>query len=168
VFPLRLRKADVAFLPVVFIVSFLEGHMLRCATKRQLRFLEYKYQELVNSGFVTFSRLTPSKVPKRAGVYVITAKFGANEQPYYVGRTKNLQQRLYNNHLMGSRTNARLKKHLVDGGECGNHGSAKQFLRKFFRVRWILQEGHRERGAVEGYVTGVLFPKYGIYEDEEH
>jgi hypothetical protein len=50
--------------------------------------------ELVNSGFVMFSRLAPSKGPKRAGVYVITAKFGVNEQPYYVGRTKNLQQRL--------------------------------------------------------------------------
>jgi len=72
---------------------------------------------------------------------VITAKLGNMEFPYYVGRTKNLRRRLYNNHLMGPATNARLKKHLVAGGECADMKSAKQFLKDTCSVRWILQDG---------------------------
>ena len=139
--------------------------MLRKATKKQRKFLQKRYSDLLASKAVPFSTLTPSKVPERAGVYVITAKRGSTEKPYYVGRTKNLRQRLYNNHLMGTATNARLKKHLVDARECPNMAAAKRFIMRACWVRWIFQERHRERGAIEGFVTGLLFPKYGIYEE---
>lgn len=139
--------------------------MLRRTTAKQTQFLHRRFKELVAVDPVPFATLTPSKVPKEPGIYVITAKKGALEQAYYVGRTKNLQQRLYNNHLMGPASNARLKKHLCDGGECEDMVTAKAFLRGTCWVRWIVQEGHRERGAIEGYVTGLLFPKYGIYEE---
>jgi hypothetical protein len=139
--------------------------MLRHATARQLKFLRKRLKDLLGAEPVQFSDLTPSKVKEAAGVYLITAKRHGIEYAYYVGRTKNLQQRLYNNHLMGPASNARLKKHLVDGGECDDMLGAKRFLREKCIVRWILQNGHRERGAVEGYVTGILFPKYGIYEE---
>ena len=139
--------------------------MIQGATKKQEDFLRKKYEELISAQFIKFSELTPSKVPIAEGVYVITKKYGSRELPYYVGRTKNLRQRLYNNHLMGPPSNARLKKHLVAHEECSNHAEAKAFLRKKCRVRWILQKGFKERGAIEGYVTGLLFPKYGIYEE---
>jgi hypothetical protein len=145
--------------------SPLEHVMLRRTTSAQLKFLRKRFKELLAATPLPFSSLTPSKVPIASGVYVITAKLGNMEFPYYVGRTKNLRRRLYNNHLMGPATNARLKKHLVAGGECADMKSAKQFLKDTCSVRWILQDGHRERGAVEGYATGLLFPKYGIYEE---
>jgi GIY-YIG catalytic domain len=139
--------------------------MLHHATAKQLKFLRERLKTLLAAEPLRFSDLTPKKVPANSGVYVITAERRGIEYPYYVGRTKNLQQRLYNNHLMGPASNARLKKHLVDGGECIDMLGAKRLLREMCLVRWILQDGHRERGAVEGYVTGVLFPKYGIYEE---
>jgi len=139
--------------------------MIRRRTKTQLKFLRKRLRELVAATPLSFSELTPSKVPMAAGVYVITARRGNVHVPYYVGRTKNLRQRLYNNHLMGPATNARLKKHLVSGGECATMSTAKLFLKAICWVRWIHQDGHRERGAIEGFVTGVLFPKYGIYEE---
>jgi hypothetical protein len=139
--------------------------MLLRATTKQLKFLDLRFKDLASAMPLDFAVLTPSKVPQEPGVYVITVKRGRVEYPYYVGRSKNLQQRLYNNHLMGPATNARLKKHLCDGGECPDMASAKSFLRRVCAVRWIVQSGHRERGAVEGYVTGMLFPKYGIYEE---
>lgn len=139
--------------------------MIQGATKKQAKFLQQKYNALVSAQFLDFSNLTPSKVPVAGGVYVITKKSGSREMPYYVGRTKNLQQRLYNNHLMGPPSNARLKKHLVAHGECTDHCAAKVFLKEKCRVRWVLQKGFRERGAIEGYITGLLFPKYGICEE---
>jgi len=139
--------------------------VLKHATKTQLAFLQNRFDALLASEAIPFSALTPSRVPKSEGVYVISAITNKVEIPYYVGRTRNLCQRLYTNHLMGSAAGARLKKHLVSSGECADMSAAKAFLREHCRVRWIEQCGHRERGAIEGYCTGLLFPKYGIYEE---
>lgn len=139
--------------------------MLRRISAAQLKFLEVRFNELVNATPLPFSALTPSKLPEEPGVYVITAQVAEEEHPYYVGRTKNLRQRLYTNHLMGALSNARLKKHLITSGECADSSAAKQFIRTNCSVRWVQQVGHRERGAIEGYVTGLLFPKHGIYEE---
>ncbi|MFN0184954.1 MAG: hypothetical protein ACKVQR_14160 [Aquabacterium sp.] len=127
--------------------------------------MQQRFRDLLQAPPVHFNALTPSKVPEAEGVYVISAMKEGREFPYYVGRTKNLRQRLYTNHLMGSPAGARLKKHLVQAGECVDMAAAKAFLRAYCLVRWIEQAGHRERGAVEGYCTGLLFPKYGIYEE---
>ncbi len=43
--------------------------------------------------------------------------------------------------------------------------SAKGFIRSACIARWIEEADIRKRGAIEGYVTGLLFPKYGIYEE---
>ena len=140
--------------------------MLRNITESQLCFLVPRLETLVSAAPLDFLSLVPSKLPECAGVYLITAGSICEEHPYYVGRTKNLRRRLYTNHLMGPRSNARLKHHLIGSGECADLLSAKHFIRTNCFVRWIEQEGFRERGAIEGYVKAVLFPKHGI--DEEH
>ena len=131
----------------------------------QLQFLQGRFDSLLLASPLAFSEMTPSKIPNRPGVYLITAELSGREDPYYVGRTKNLRQRLYNNHLMGPFSNARLKHCLVSTQECEDIAAAKAFLRTCCSVRWIEQNGHRERGAIEGYATGLLFPKHGIYEE---
>jgi hypothetical protein len=130
-----------------------------------LDFLQKSYYRLLSATPVPFLKLTPSVVPTIPGVYVITAVIDGKQIPYYVGRSKNLQQRLYNNHLMGPLSNARLKKYLINFGECATLGEAKTFIKTYCWVRWIEEPDIRVRGAIEGYVTGVLFPKYGIYEE---
>jgi hypothetical protein len=139
--------------------------MLRTVTESQLQLLTARLEELLCAEPRPFAELKPSALPERPGVYVITALLDGVEHAYYVGRTKNLRNRLYRQHLMGPLANARLKKYLIACGECAGLPEAKQFLREFCSVRWIEQEGFRERGAVEGYATAMLFPRHGIYEE---
>lgn len=129
------------------------------------KFVDEAFHRLMNAESLPFSRMTPSKVPNKGGVYLITAQLNGSERAYYVGRSKNLRRRLYTNHLMGPLTNARLKKYLINSGECSDIAEAKKFLQKYCLARWIEEVDIRKRGAIEGYVTGLLFPKHGIYEE---
>lgn len=127
--------------------------------------LNQKFDSLMSQKLLSFKEMTPSKLPTEPGVYLISMSQNGNEVALYVGRTKNLQQRLYNNHLMGGLGNARLKKYLINDPKLrsiSNKQLAKEYIRKRCYVRWIFEKDYRKRGAYEGYLTGVLFPKYGI------
>lgn len=139
--------------------------MIRPAPSSWQRFVDRSFKELVSQEPLAFRDMKPSKVPADEGVYIITAVIGRREIPYYVGRSKNLRQRLYNNHLMGSLTNARLKKYLIASGECSDKKAAKKFIQQKCLARWLIESDIRKRGAIEGFVTGLLFPRHGIYEE---
>lgn len=66
---------------------------------------------------------------------------------------------------MGSVANARLKRYLIGSGECRGVADAKEFIKNYCYVRWIEENDSRRRGAIEGYAVGLLFPKYGIYQE---
>src|SRR4030042_979949 len=102
-----------------------------------------------------FENMKPSDLPEQSGVYLITVR----KKPYYIGRTKNLQQRLYNNHLMGPLANARLQKYLIEAGECADRQAAKQFPRAHASVRWLEEPAMRPRSFLECYFTAMLEPK---------
>src|SRR5512135_2117800 len=139
--------------------------MIRRPPANWRAFVDKSFRRLTVQEPLTFAEMVPSKLPKVGGVYLITARLRGREIPYYVGRSKNLRRRLYTNHLMGPLANARLKKYLINSGECSGLAEAKKFLRKNCLVRWIEVADIRKRGAIEGYVTGLLFPKHGIYEE---
>ena len=139
--------------------------MIRKQNQEWLDYLSKALKQLTNEVPLSFAKMTPSEIPKEAGVYLISIKSKNSEIPYYVGRSRNIRRRLYRNHLMGSLTNARLKKYLINSGECKNSTEAKKFIRENCFARWFLENDTRKRGAVEGYVTGIVFPKYGIYEE---
>ncbi|NHI01999.1 hypothetical protein OJHNALOF_03053 [Oceanimonas sp. MB9] len=40
--------------------------------------------------------------------------------------------------------------------------AAKEFLRQNCSIQWVFEDEYRNRGALEGFFTSVLFPKYGI------
>lgn len=126
-----------------------------------LKFLEVSLKSILVSPGLAFENLKPSDLPKTAGVYLITIR----DKPYYVGRAKNLQNRIHRNHLMGNTKASSFKNALIKSGECVSLQTAKQFLRRNAAVRWIEEENMRNRGALEGYFTGILFPKYGITEE---
>ena len=131
-------------------------------------FLNSSLKELLKMKPMQFSIITPSILPNIAGVYLITEAVENTENALYVGRTKNLRQRLYTNHLMGSTSNARLKKYIVhdENHSCfGDVKKAKEYIREFCQVRWVFQDDTRIRGAIEGYFTAKFFPKYGIAEE---
>jgi hypothetical protein len=66
---------------------------------------------------------------------------------------------------MGRPTSARLKHYLIAAGECTDTDAAKAFIRSCCWLRCLPVEGFRERAALEGFITAILFPKYGIYEE---
>ena len=71
---------------------------------------------------------------------------------------------------MGNTSNARLKKYITEDvlHTCfGSKKNAKEYIRNNCHVRWILEDDLSRRGcgALEGYFTARLFPKYGIYEE---
>ena len=134
-------------------------------SKSWLQYLQASYESLIKIGAIPFSELVPSNIPDAGGVYLITANIDGKEVPYYVGRSKRLKRRIYTNHLMGPVENARLKRYLISSGECRDVQDAKSFIKKHCSVRWIEEDDIRKRGAIEGYITGLLYPKYGIYEE---
>lgn len=139
--------------------------MIKKQNKEWFSYLSKALKQLTQGRSLHFKDIKPSILPEKSGVYLISVNKNNNEEPYYIGRTKNIKQRLYYNHLMGRTTNAHLKRYLVSQKECKNPEEAKQFIRKYCSVRWFSEIDHRKRGAVEGYVTGIIFPKYGIYEE---
>lgn len=131
--------------------------------------LNSKLYELLTAEKVDFKTLKPSYIVETGGVYIITdSRNPLNEIPYYIGRTKNLRQRIYRNHLMGDLSNARLKKYLVNDPvlkEITDKHSAKLFIKENCSVRWITEEDFKQRGYFEGYFTGMLKPQFGVYEE---
>ena len=125
--------------------------------------LKARLEELLQQKDIEFSRMKPSKLPEKAGVYVIS---DSCDMPLYIGRTKNLKQRLYYNHLMGHLSNACLKKYLIDARVVKDKEEAKEFIFQNCKVRWIFEEDYRMRGFLEGYFTGIFAPDFGI--DLEH
>jgi len=124
--------------------------------------LKSKLNDLLAANSVSYLNLTENKLPKAGGVYLISAKINGKVLPYYVGRASKLARRLYTNHLMGNQSTARLKKYMVESGEAATMEDAKEFLRQNCSIQWVLEGEYRNRGALEGFFTSVLFPKYGI------
>jgi hypothetical protein len=118
--------------------------MLRTVMQSQMDFLNSRLDDLLCAKPMRFADITPSVLPERPGVYVISALLEGSEHSYYVGRTKNIRHRLYSQHLMGPLANARLKKYLIACGECSDLAEAKKFIRDFCSARWIEQEGFRD------------------------
>lgn len=128
----------------------------------RIKNLKSKLDDLLAANPVPYLNLTESQLPEGGGVYLISAKVSGEVIPYYVGRTSNLARRLYTNHLMGNKSTARLKKYMVESGEAATMKDAKEFLRQNCSIQWVLEDEYRGRGALEGFFTSVLFPKYGI------
>ena len=98
---------------------------------------------LLNSPRYDFSNLVPSKLEN--GLAVVYAIFDKqDDSTLYVGRTKNLRQRLYNNHLMGQ--------------------AAKQYLIDNCYFQYIPEPDIRQRGQIEGLLGYLLNVRY-IHEE---
>lgn len=113
-----------------------------------------------------FADLKPSDLED--GLPVVYSIFDKNTgETLYVGRTKNLRQRLYNNHLMGPKTNARLKKYLVEDptvADITTMTEAKQYLRESCCFQYIAEPDVIRRGQIEGLLSYLLNVRY-IHEE---
>ena len=121
---------------------------------------------LLNSKQYSFADLKPRDLLD--GLAVIYAIFDKDTgETLYVGRTKNLRQRLYTNHLMGPKSNARLKKYLTEDPnvpEIQTMEQAKKYLRERCCFQYIPEPDMRSRGQIEGLLSFLLDVRY-IHEE---
>ena len=113
-----------------------------------------------------FKELKPSLLPDQlAAVYAITDT--STGEVLYVGRTKNVRRRLYTNHLMGPKTNARLKKYLVEDPnqpQITDMLVAKEYLKANCYAQYVPEEDMVKRGQIEGLLSYMLNVRY-IHEE---
>lgn len=117
---------------------------------------------------ISYNNIRYSTLPQQKGIYIISEMLEGVELVLYIGRSKNLRNRIYTNHLHGSITNARLKKYIINDSThiCfENLAMSKKYIKEKCYVRWLFEDDFRKRGALEGYFTAMLFPKYGIAEE---
>ena len=118
-------------------------------------------ERFLDSKRILFAELKPSDLPERPGVYAIFRR--DTEENLYVGRTKNLRQRLYTNHLHGPITNARLKKYLIeDNGEpeVKDLDVAKKYLKDYCYLQFVVEEDIMKRGRLEGLLSYLFHVRY--------
>lgn len=134
--------------------------------QQRLMDAEYIVAKILNAPKFYFKDLKPSMlVDGLAAVYAIT-DFSTGEV-LYVGRTKNVRQRLYNNHLMGPKSNARLKKYLVEDpsqSEITDLTKAKEYLKTNCYAQYITEADTVKRGQIEGLLSYMLNVRY-IHEE---
>lgn len=112
-----------------------------------------------NSKIVYFRDLIPSMLSK--DLAVVYAIFDSNtHEVLYVGRTKKLRRRLYNNHLHGNGATARLKKYIVDDNikfpNIINYSDAKKWIKENCYFKYMAVDDSRLRGHIEGLLSYVL------------
>ena len=111
-------------------------------------------EDFLNTPRIRLRDLKPSVLPQMPGVYAIFRE--DTEETLYVGRTKNLRQRLYRNHLHGPFTNARLKKYLVEDpaeNEISDIDAAKRYLLDYCYLQYTVEEDTLARGRLEGLLS---------------
>ena len=123
-------------------------------------------ERMLNGRMISFDGLKPSDLEEGlAAVYAIFRR--DTGETLYVGRTKNLRQGLYNGHLMGPESSARLKKYLVHD-EAFPHirtmQDAKQFLRDCCYFQYLIEPDVIVRGQIEGVLRFLLNVRY-LYEE---
>lgn len=123
-------------------------------------------EEIFSSPKYYFKDLKPSLlIDKLEAVYAITDM--STGEVLYVGRTKNIRQRLYNNHLMGPKTNARLKKYLVEDPlqlQISDMEHAKNYLKANCYTQFILEPDMVKRGQMERLLSYMINVRY-IHEE---
>ena len=124
--------------------------------------IEYLIQALQCAKSTSFLDLKgPSEIPDAAGVYIISDN--NTGEVLYVGKTTNLRQRIYNNHLMGPLSNARLKKYLIEDErfpDICDIAAAKKYIRNHCTFLYIKENDYRKRGHLEGALSFLCDCRY--------
>ncbi len=122
-------------------------------------------EDFLSTARISFSELKPSELPEKPGVYAIFCK--DTGETLYVGRTKNIRQRLHRQHLNGTFSNARLKKYLVEDPkepEISDIATAKQYLLENCYFQYTVEEDTMKRGRLEGLLSYLFNVRY-MYEE---
>lgn len=101
-----------------------------------------------------------SKLPSEGGVYRIFEKGADWRSSVYVGKSGNLQNRIYRSHLMGNQSVSPLKRKLIQDGRCTDEKAVKRYLRDNCMIQFVLINDEAERMWFEHFAIAVLKPLY--------
>ena len=112
-------------------------------------------ERLLAQPVVLVQGLTPKRLPAEAGVYIFYRN--GEEQPFHIGESVNLRQRIYQNQLRGQLGQSPLKRKLTRlTGLAGPE--LRTYVFDYVSVRWL----PLALGRIE--VEDHLNAKYGIVE----
>jgi hypothetical protein len=138
--------------------SAVDDPVLTAVLSRRDEFIRAAAEKLLIQPLKSTAHLKPSHVPAEAGVYMFYEDDPVGEgQPYHIGESKNLRQRIYLNQLRGRLNQSAIKRKLSK-----RLGKDEETLHAYglahLYVRWlILPLGRIE---VEDYVNAL----FGIVE----
>jgi excinuclease UvrABC nuclease subunit len=117
-------------------------------------------QELLSSTQLSFDENLAKALPRRGGVYRIFEKSADWQNSIYAGESDNLKRRIYNNHLMGHRSNSTFRRKLIDSGQCADENAVKEYLKDLCLVQFIVVKDKAERAQFEHFMIAILKPKF--------
>jgi hypothetical protein len=115
-------------------------------------------QRLMERPWLPFDNQLRPGLPMTAGVYRILETNG--QETVYIGRSMNLQNRIYRNHLMGNRRASTLKNKLINCGICIDENTVKDYLCDTCLVQFLTIEDAAECKSFEHFAIAILRPKH--------
>ena len=116
-------------------------------------------ENLLNKEYLPFDNENLQlKLPKQGGVYCISNK--TDNTIIYIGQSKNLQKRIYKNHLMGHQRNSTLRRKIVKKEKFSSEDQVRNYLHEQCMVQFIEIEDKLERNFFEHFAIAMLRPKY--------
>ncbi len=118
-------------------------------------------KELLSNDKIEFGIGMRSNLSKSSGVYrIITRDGNDSEQTIYVGRTKNLQKRLYSDLLMGNAGSHTLRNKLIKSNLCKNEEDAKQYIINKYLCQVQIINDEQERKFFKHFAISIFRPIY--------
>jgi len=96
---------------------------------------------------------------KKGGLYQVINMRGGNSRIIYVGKSKNLLQRIYNDLRCGNKERHPLTLKLSSQRH-GNVKAAREYLKSFCKVQLLEVRTPSTRTSLEHFAIAVLDPKY--------
>jgi excinuclease UvrABC nuclease subunit len=78
----------------------------------------------------------------------------------YIGKAKNIRQRVYSNLMKGQLRSHTFKRKLIRAGFADDNLTTKTYLASYCYVQFILEPDPRERTLLEHYLIAALLPKF--------
>ena len=101
-----------------------------------------------------------SILPTKGGVYRIFKKGAEWNSSIYVGKSTNLQSRIYQSHFMGNREGSSLKKKLIEKGNFADEGNVKEYFKDKCLCQFIEVPDEADRKYFEHFAIAILHPRY--------
>lgn len=110
---------------------------------------------LIASPKIRFDGELHGSIPAMGGVYRI---MGCDPAADYVGKSTNMQSRVYRSHFMGNREVSTLKRKLIRGKHYDDENGVKEYFFRNCTVQFIEIADEAERNSFEHFAIAILRP----------